>query len=48
VVDGYARFAGEEYSLNQKYRADGMSRVTVEMALAGVERVLARSRGDGR
>jgi heptosyltransferase I len=48
VVDGYARFAGEEYSLNQKYRADGMSRVTVEMALAGVERVLARSREDRR
>jgi heptosyltransferase I len=48
VVDGYARFAGEEYSLNQKYRADGMARVTVEMALAGVERVLSRARGDGR
>ena len=40
VVDGYARFAGEEYPLNQKYRADGMDRVTVEMALAGVARVL--------
>jgi heptosyltransferase I len=48
VVDGYARFAGEDYSLNQKYRADGMARVTVEMALAGVERVLSRARGDGR
>jgi heptosyltransferase I len=40
VVDGYARYAGEDYSLNQKYRVDGMDRVTVEMALAGVERVL--------
>jgi heptosyltransferase I len=45
VVDGYARFAGEEYGVNQKYRIDGMNRVTVEMALAGVDRVLARSRG---
>jgi heptosyltransferase I len=40
VVDGYARFAGEEYPLNQKYRAGGMDRVTVEMVLAGVARVL--------
>lgn len=40
VVDGYARFVGEEYSLNQKYRADGMDRVSVEMVLAGVQRVL--------
>jgi heptosyltransferase I len=47
VVDGYARFAGEEYGVNQKYRIDGMNRVTVEMALAGVDRVLARSRGGG-
>lgn len=40
VVDGYARFVGEDYSLNQKYRADGMARVTVEMVLAGLQRVL--------
>lgn len=40
VVDGYARFVGEDYSLNQKYRADGMERVTVEMVLAGLQRVL--------
>jgi hypothetical protein len=40
VVDGYARFAGEEYPLNQKYRAGGMDRVTVEMVQAGVARVL--------
>jgi heptosyltransferase I len=40
VVDGYARFAGEEYDLNQKYRSDGMKRVTVEMVLAGVQRAL--------
>jgi heptosyltransferase I len=47
VVDGYARYAGEEYGVNQKYRVDGMGRVTVEMALAGVERVLVRSRSGG-
>jgi heptosyltransferase I len=47
VVDGYARFAGEEYGVNQKYRVDGMERVTVEMALAGIDRVLARSRSGG-
>jgi heptosyltransferase I len=47
VVDGYARFAGEEYGVNQKYRVDGMQRVTVEMALAGVDRVLARSSSGG-
>jgi heptosyltransferase I len=40
VVDGYARFAGEEYSTNQKYRADGMERVTVEMVLAALQRAL--------
>lgn len=40
VVDGYARFTGEQYPLNQKYRSDGMERVTVEMVLAGVARVL--------
>lgn len=40
VVDGYARFAGEQYDLNQKYRADGMDRVTVEMVLAAVARTL--------
>jgi len=40
VVDGYARFAGEVYGTDQKYRADGMDRITVEMVLAGVERSL--------
>lgn len=42
VVDGYARFVGEDYGLNQKYRSDGMDRVSVEMVLAGVQRVLGR------
>ena len=39
VVDGYARFPGENYGVTQKYRTDGMERVTVEMVLAAVERV---------
>jgi heptosyltransferase I len=43
VVDGYARFAGEDYGPSMKYRVDGMQRVSVEMVLAGVERSLAVS-----
>jgi heptosyltransferase I len=43
VVDGYARFAGEDYPISLKYRVDGMDRVTVEMVLAAIERV----RGSG-
>jgi heptosyltransferase I len=42
VVDGYARFAGEEYRPSLGYRPEGMQRITVEMVLAGVERALAR------
>jgi heptosyltransferase I len=38
VVDGYARFVGEEYGTTQKYRADGMDRVTVEMVVAALDR----------
>jgi heptosyltransferase I len=37
VVDGYARFVGEDYELNQKYRVGGMERITVEMVLAAVD-----------
>jgi heptosyltransferase I len=48
VVDGYARFNGEDYGTNQKYRADGMDRVTVEMVLAGVERVVRGGAGERR
>ncbi|HEX6134891.1 MAG TPA: glycosyltransferase family 9 protein [Longimicrobiales bacterium] len=44
VVDGYARFVGEQYATNQKYRVDGMERVSVEMVLAAVERVLESAR----
>jgi heptosyltransferase I len=39
VVDGYARYAGEEYPISAQYRAAGMDRVTVDMVLAAVERV---------
>jgi heptosyltransferase I len=42
VVDGYARFPGEDYSITQQYRADGMERVTVEMVLGAVERALQK------
>ena len=42
VVDGYARFAGEEYPLNAEYRADGMNRVTVEAVLEKVKLALGR------
>ncbi|HUF51723.1 MAG TPA: glycosyltransferase family 9 protein [Longimicrobiales bacterium] len=38
VVDGYARFPGENYGVTHRYRADGMARVTVAMVLAAVER----------
>jgi heptosyltransferase I len=47
VVDGYARFPGDDYGVNQKYRVGGMDRITVEMALAGVDRVLTRSTEPG-
>ncbi|HSJ05210.1 MAG TPA: glycosyltransferase family 9 protein [Longimicrobiales bacterium] len=40
VVDGYARHEGEDYPLGTEYRPDGMDRITVDMVLAGVDRVL--------
>lgn len=45
VVDGYARFPGEEYPPSMEYRADGMGRVTVEMVLEKVERARERYLG---
>jgi heptosyltransferase I len=47
VVDGYARFVGEDYELNQKYRVGGMERITVEMVLAAVDRVRSRGQAAG-
>jgi heptosyltransferase I len=40
VVDGYARYEGEDYPLDTEYRPDGMDRITVDMVLAGVDRVM--------
>jgi heptosyltransferase I len=42
VVDGYARYPGEEYPASMKYRPEGMSRVRVEDVLEKV--ALARDR----
>lgn len=50
VVDGYARYPGEEYPVSQEYRPDGMERVTVEGVLEKVELALERyvgGRGQG-
>lgn len=33
VVDGYARYPGEDYPVSMGQRADGMSRITVDMVL---------------
>ena len=33
VVDGYARFAGEEYEASPVYRPEGMQRVSVDATL---------------
>nr|NIP78954.1 glycosyltransferase family 9 protein [Gemmatimonadota bacterium]NIQ53573.1 glycosyltransferase family 9 protein [Gemmatimonadota bacterium]NIU73730.1 glycosyl transferase [Gammaproteobacteria bacterium]NIX43871.1 glycosyl transferase [Gemmatimonadota bacterium]NIY08085.1 glycosyl transferase [Gemmatimonadota bacterium] len=38
VVDGYARYPGEEYPPSMEYRAEGMERVSVEEVLGKVER----------
>ncbi|HSJ23190.1 MAG TPA: glycosyltransferase family 9 protein [Longimicrobiales bacterium] len=46
VVDGYAKFAGEDYGPAAGYRSDGMDRITVEMVLEGVERVKRHEAGD--
>jgi heptosyltransferase I len=42
VVDGYARFEGEDYPCSMEYREEGMERVTVEAVMEKVE--LARTR----
>ncbi len=40
IVDGYARYPGEEYALNWQHRAEGMSRVTVAAVLKKVGEVV--------
>lgn len=42
VVDGYARFPGEDYPLSTEYREDGMQRITVEAVLEKVKLALNR------
>lgn len=37
VVDGYARYPGEDYPCSMRYRKDGMTRVTVEAVLEKVQ-----------
>ncbi len=41
IVDGYARFPGEDYPLNARYR-DGMSRITVEAVMDKIELAVQR------
>ncbi len=31
VVDGYARYPGEDYPISMEYRREGMGRISVEM-----------------
>lgn len=42
VVDGYARYPGEDYPVSQEYRPDGMARITVESVLEKVQLALER------
>lgn len=37
IVDGYARFPGENYPLSMEHRAGGMDRITVDMVLEKVD-----------
>ena len=45
VVDGYARFPGEEYAASTERRAEGMSRITVAAVLDRVQRATERYLG---
>jgi heptosyltransferase I len=47
VVDGYARYEGEEYGAAAGYRPEGMERITVEMAVDGVMRATDGGATDG-
>lgn len=42
LVDGYARFPGEDYPCNMEYRPDGMGRVTAQAVLEKVRLAEAR------
>jgi len=45
VVDGYARFPGEDHGVSMEKRPDGMGRITSGMVLEKVELALDRYRG---
>jgi len=47
VVDGYARYPGEEYPLSHQHRPEGMGRITVEMVLEKVDRAAHLLAGTG-
>jgi heptosyltransferase I len=42
IVDGYARYPGEEYPVSMDYRSDGMERITVDMVLRKLELAVSR------
>jgi heptosyltransferase I len=42
VVDGYARYPGEDYPISMEYRREGMRRVTVEMATEKFQLALSK------
>jgi heptosyltransferase I len=42
IVDGYARFEGEEYKLSMRHRPEGMKRVTVDAVCDKVGLALER------
>lgn len=47
VVDGYARYPGEDYPISMEYRPDGMRRITVEMAVEKFALAVERYGGAG-
>lgn len=42
IVDGYARYPGEDYPITMEYRRDGMRRITVEMVTEKLQLALSR------
>ncbi len=45
VVDGYARYLGEDYPVSMEYRPEGMGRITVERVREKVELAVTRYLG---
>lgn len=48
VVDGYARFPGEEYAASRERRKGGMGRITPDMVMEKVERAMGAPGGQKR